>query len=108
MSEMPTESTATPDKTTVSQLSFEEALQELEGIVRALESGDTSLENAISQYERGTMLKKHCEQKLADARMKVDQVTFDAPQHAQHASETPSQQAPDEQPSSQPTMPFQD
>jgi exodeoxyribonuclease VII small subunit len=62
------ETTARPD---VSTLSFEEALTELEQIVRALESGQQKLEDAINAYERGAALRRHCESKLAEAEARV-------------------------------------
>ncbi len=55
-------------------LSFEEALQELETIVRRLEEGKTSLEDAIKAYERGAALRTHCEKKLQNARLRVEQI----------------------------------
>jgi len=57
--------------------SFEDALSELEGIVRALESGATPLEESITAYERGILLKKHCEARLKDARLRVEKLTLD-------------------------------
>jgi exodeoxyribonuclease VII small subunit len=55
----------------VSKLSFEDALSELEQIVRALESGQQKLEDAITAYERGAALRRHCESKLAEAEARV-------------------------------------
>lgn len=55
-------------------ISFEEALRELETIVRRLEEGKTSLEEAINAYERGAALRIHCEKKLKDARLRVEQI----------------------------------
>ncbi|MCA3268846.1 MAG: exodeoxyribonuclease VII small subunit [Holosporales bacterium] len=60
------------------KLSFEEALTELETIVRALESGNTSLEDAITQYERGAALEAHCRQKLDDAKLRIEKITATA------------------------------
>ena len=57
--------------TDVSTLSFEDALAELEQIVRALESGQQKLEDAITAYERGAALRQHCEAKLAEAEARV-------------------------------------
>ncbi|PIR31626.1 MAG: exodeoxyribonuclease VII small subunit [Alphaproteobacteria bacterium CG11_big_fil_rev_8_21_14_0_20_44_7] len=54
--------------------SFEESLKELENIVRKLESGQTNLEDAIKDYERGNELRKNCEQRLAEARLKVEKI----------------------------------
>lgn len=59
-------------------MSFEEALKELETIVRGLEEGKTSLEEAISAYERGAALRAHCEKKLKDARLRVDHIVVGA------------------------------
>jgi exodeoxyribonuclease VII small subunit len=58
----------------VMQLSFEEALGQLEGIVKSLEGGRSTLAQAISEYERGTALRRHCEAKLAEAEAKVQAV----------------------------------
>ena len=57
------------------KMSFEEALDELETIVRDLETGKAPLEKSISSYERGIALKQHCETKLRDARAKIENIT---------------------------------
>jgi exodeoxyribonuclease VII small subunit len=62
----------------IAGLSFEDALKELEGIVQQLERGQVKLDEAITAYERGALLKKHCEQKLAEAKMKVEKIVFSA------------------------------
>jgi exodeoxyribonuclease VII small subunit len=60
----------------IQSLSFEEALQELEVIVRNLESGDSSLDDALADFTRGNALKEHCAKKLADAKLKVEKITL--------------------------------
>ena len=55
----------------VSQMSFEDALAELEQIVRGLEGGQQKLEDAIGAYERGAALRRHCEAKRAEAEARV-------------------------------------
>jgi exodeoxyribonuclease VII small subunit len=55
----------------VETLSFEDALAELEQIVRGLEGGQQKLEEAIAAYERGAALRRHCEAKLAEAEARV-------------------------------------
>ncbi len=60
----------------IESLSFEQALQELEIIVRQLEEGRVDLDKAIVFYERGTALKTHCEEKLKQAKMRVDQISL--------------------------------
>ena len=59
----------------IDAMNFEQALSALETIVRGLESGDTTLENSITAYERGMALKKHCEDKLRDAQAKIEKIT---------------------------------
>ncbi len=59
----------------VEALSFEEALGELETIVRRLETGEAPLEDSINAYERGTKLKQHCEKKLRDAQAKIEKIS---------------------------------
>ena len=59
---------------TVANLSFEDALAELERIVRGLEGGQQKLEDAITAYERGALLRRHCEAKLAEAEARVQAI----------------------------------
>ena len=66
----------------VATMSFEEALAELEGIVKDLEGGKGRLEQAVASYERGAALRRHCEAKLAEAEAKV-QAIVDGPSGAQ-------------------------
>lgn len=54
--------------------SFEQALKELETIVRKLESGAGDLDASINDYVRGTQLKEFCQSKLKDARLKVESI----------------------------------
>ncbi|SCA57682.1 exonuclease VII small subunit [Candidatus Terasakiella magnetica] len=63
-------------KSEIDALSFEEALAQLEEIVRQLESGSGKLDDAITAYEKGAMLKRHCEAKLAEAKAKVDKISL--------------------------------
>jgi exodeoxyribonuclease VII small subunit len=60
--------TAAPE---VESLSFEEAMAELEAIVKRLEGGQAKLEEAMDSYARGTALRAHCERKLAEAEARV-------------------------------------
>ena len=58
----------------IATLSFEDALAELERIVRGLEGGQQKLEDAIVAYERGATLRRHCETKLAEAEQRVQAI----------------------------------
>jgi exodeoxyribonuclease VII small subunit len=66
-----TETKAPAGQTDVMALSFEDALAELERIVRSLEAGQQKLEDAITAYERGAALRRHCEAKLAEVEARV-------------------------------------
>jgi exodeoxyribonuclease VII small subunit len=62
----------------IDALSFEDALAELEKIVRQLESGGADLKSSIDSYERGMALKKHCEARLKEAQGKIEKITVSA------------------------------
>ena len=63
--------------TPISEMTFEQAMSELEKIVTELERGDVPLEDSISLYEKGAELKKRCEIKLKEAEQKVAAITLD-------------------------------
>ena len=79
--------TSTSSQPLTAELSFEEALRQLEEIVSVLERGDISLDDAIAAYEKGTSLKAHCQKRLEEARLKVEKIDVPAsdgaPQSAQ-------------------------
>ena len=60
----------------IEKLSFEEAMEELEAVVRQLESGKLKLDEAVAVYERGAKLKQFCEQKLTEAKSKIDKLVI--------------------------------
>jgi exodeoxyribonuclease VII small subunit len=59
-------------------LAFEEALKKLEAIVEAMESEDLPLESLLAKYEEGTRLSRMCQDKLAEAELKVQQLEKNA------------------------------
>lgn len=59
-------------------LSFEEALAELEKIVRELETGRTKLDDAINSYEKAIILKKLCEDRLKNAQITIEKLEVSA------------------------------
>ncbi len=59
----------------IKKMSFEDALAELEKIVGDLEQGANKLDDAIGAYERGTLLKKHCEAKLHEAKARIEKIS---------------------------------
>lgn len=66
--------TSVPDD--IAAMSFEDALAELEQIVRRLEGGQVRLDDAIQSYERGAQLKRHCEAKLNEAQQRVERIVI--------------------------------
>ena len=60
----------------IAKLSFEDALEQLEDIVRELEEGSGELDVSIKAYERGAHLKYHCESKLKEAQNRVERVVL--------------------------------
>ena len=60
----------------VADLSFEDALRRLEEIVRKLESGEASLDEAIQLYSEGDRLKQQCEARLKAAQARIEQITI--------------------------------
>ena len=66
------------DSAKSSSLPFEEALQKLESIVETMEAGDLPLETLIARYEEGTRLARVCQEKLAEAEVKIQQLEKNA------------------------------
>jgi exodeoxyribonuclease VII small subunit len=64
------------DADKVDEMSFEEALAELETIVRTLEQGSAPLDQSIELYQRGDRLKRHCEARLKAAQMRIEQIAL--------------------------------
>ncbi len=57
-------------------LSFEDALAQLEMIVRELEAGKIKLDDAVNAYEKATVLKRFCEEKLKSAELKIEKINI--------------------------------
>lgn len=60
--------------TPVDQMSFEQAMAELERVVSDLEGGAAPLDQSIALYERGEALRRHCDARLKDAELKVRKI----------------------------------
>ena len=59
----------------MSELTFEQAVVELEEIIKKLEDGRMPLEDAVKAFERGSELKKICEEKLKNAQLKIEMLS---------------------------------
>ena len=62
----------------IEKMSFEEALAELEEIVNKIDTGQESLAEAVSSFERGVALKNHCEKMVKEAKLKIEKITITA------------------------------
>ena len=71
---MPNPSKSAGQNNPVKNPPFEEALKKLEGIVEAMESDDLPLETLLTKYEEGSKLVKICQEKLAEAELKIQQL----------------------------------
>lgn len=66
------------NQTPVAEMSFEQAMAELEQVVTQLDRGEVPLDKSIALYERGAQLKAHCEARLKEAEEKVEQLVLNA------------------------------
>ena len=88
----------------IAEMSFEEALKALEGVVEALEGGQVPLEQAIDLYERGEALREVCEKRLNDAEMRVDRIIQNGKGEA--AGTAPLDEAKGARPGAEDKVPF--
>ena len=58
----------------IKNMSFEEAMTELESIIKKMEAGDVKLDQSVAFYERGIALKEHCEEILKSAKLKIEKI----------------------------------
>lgn len=62
----------------IAALSFEDALRQLEEVVKKLESGEVPLDDSINLYERGEALRKHCQSRLDAAQARIEKIVAGA------------------------------
>lgn len=62
----------------IAELTFEQALEQLESIVRKLEQGEASLDESIELYARGDRLRAQCEARLKAAQARIEKIQLDA------------------------------
>ncbi len=74
---------------------FEKALEELEGLVERMETGELPLEESLKAFERGITLTRHCQESLKAAEQKVEILT-----RGEDGSETTTPFQPDQGPES--------
>ena len=58
----------------IAQMTFEDALRALEDVVRKLETGEVPLDDSIDLYERGELLRKHCQARLDAAQARIEKI----------------------------------
>ena len=61
-------------ETNIENINFEDALSQLENIVRELEAGKIKLDDAVAAYEKAVSLKNFCQKKLDDAKLKIEKI----------------------------------
>ena len=74
----PSKNACLNDAAKAGNLPFEEALKKLEAIVETMESEDLPLESLLGKYEEGTQLARICQEKLAEAELKIQQLERNA------------------------------
>lgn len=70
----------TTKKTQKKSIDFDEALNELEGIVKNMEQGNLGLEQSLKQFEAGVLLAKSCQKRLDEAELQVKQLIEEKPE----------------------------
>lgn len=75
------------------ELSFEEALAQLESIVEKIEGGEVGLEGALAEYERGVGLLKRCREVLERAEQKVEELSVKAGERQAESTDEPDDDA---------------
>jgi exodeoxyribonuclease VII small subunit len=66
-------------KDEVGKLTFEEAIQQLKGIVDRIEQGEIPLQDSLEQYEKGMALIKHCRDILQNAEKRIEKISKEEP-----------------------------
>jgi exodeoxyribonuclease VII small subunit len=66
-----------PTKPAAAQPTFEQALDELDALVRRMESGELTLDESIAAYRRGAELARYCQARLAQAELDIKQLEGD-------------------------------
>jgi exodeoxyribonuclease VII small subunit len=66
-------------KDEVSELTFEQAIGQLKGIVDRIEQGEIPLQDSLEQYEKGMALIKHCRDILQKAEKRIEKISKEGP-----------------------------
>jgi exodeoxyribonuclease VII small subunit len=74
----PTNPKIASDQAPVQELSYEQALAELEAIVASLEANKLPLEETMALFERGQALSRHCVELLDKAELRIKQLSGDS------------------------------
>ena len=76
-------------KDEVSKLTFEQAIQQLKGIVDRIEQGEIPLQDSLEQYEKGMALIKHCRDILQKAEKRIEKISKEEPPESEKEPENP-------------------
>ena len=58
------------------KLTFEKSVERLEGLIQAMENGNTPLADLVAKFEEGTKLLNHCQEQLKEAELKIEQLNL--------------------------------
>jgi len=76
-------------KDDVSKLTFEQAINQLKGIVDQIEQGEIPLQDSLEQYEKGMALIKHCREILQKAEQRIERISKEEPPEPPEEPEAP-------------------
>ncbi len=75
-------------KDEISKLTFEQAINQLKGIVDKIEQGEIPLQDSLEQYEKGMALIKHCRDILQKAEKRIERISKEEPPEPPKEPET--------------------
>jgi len=76
-------------KDEIGKLTFEQAIQQLKGIVDKIEQGEIPLQDSLEQYEKGMALIKHCRDILQKAEKRIEKISKEEPPEPPQTPEDP-------------------
>ena len=75
----------------IEKMTFEQAIQQLKGIVDRIEQGEIPLQDSLEQYEKGMALIKHCRDILQKAEKRIERISKEEPPESQEEEKDDSE-----------------
>ena len=85
-----------PESSSPTNLSFEDAVEQLETLIEQIESGEVGLEEALQRYEDGAKLIQHCRSVLGRAEKRIAELTIEPGGELSISDDQSSSEAPEE------------